>query len=550
MSKNKKLICSIITIIIIIFVILYLLYNYVKNKNKNTNEKFDAGAKFLYKACYIDNGNRALPYTPNKVIKTADECYKFAISNDNDVFGLQAGGQCWAGNRNINQYDKYGITNCANPLGDNWTNQVYIIPKTEDINAPRNATELGVPGIAPWGVCNMSSNRSLTWAPGTKWIGAGDRWVEAIPPGKTYFSKKINLDQTKFNNLIGADLYIMIDNYGSVILNNVQVSPSNIVEGEERGLGGGWGAKTFAMYVQIDKSKFKLGENKFFFMVLNTGTIPNPAGLLANIIIKYNNNIPSDIIKTDATMTYNGLASQIGCKEYSNNGENSGPCNNSLINDCYYINTICREKTYFNSNIKDIDKNDIKTFIYPTLDNNLSTSSPSTTRPNPSQNSSQNPPQNSPSNTTMKNYSIEIQVSADSSQSKTLTTKVSLENILIKGLFLCNMKDLERPCDNILSNNGSYNKDTMRTFNNVNNILSPQPIITEDQYKLLKKNQVITLLDINNTMLVIPIKFETPVITNSYSINVINKIVDSQTNTSVDLYSTSSDLTIPVAPLP
>ena len=522
---------------------LYLLYNYVKNKNKNTNEKFDAGANFLYKACFIDNGNRALPYTPNKVMKSADECYKFAISNDNDVFGLQANGQCWAGNRNINQYDKYGITNCSNPLGDNWTNQVYIIPKTADINAPRNATELGVPGIAPWGVCNMSSNRSLTWAPGTKWIGASDRWVEAIPPGKTYFSKKINLDQAKFNNLIGADLYIMVDNYGSVILNNVQVSLSAIVEGEERGLGGGWGEKASATHVEIHKSKFKLGENKFFFMVLNTGTIPNPSGLLANIIIKYNNNIPSDIIKTDATITYNGLASQIGCKEYSDNGGNSGPCNNSLINDCYYINTICREKTYFNSNIKDIDKNNIKTFIYPTLDSNENAIGTSTTNPNPTR-------ANSSSNTTMKNYSIVIQVNADSSQSKTLTTKVLPENILIKGLFLCDMKDLERPCDNILSNNGSYSKDTMRTFNNVNNILSPQPIITEDQYKLLKKNKVMTLLDINNTMLVVPIFVDTPVITNSNSINVINKIVDSQDTTSVNLYSTTSDLITPISPLP
>jgi len=549
MSKDKKLIyVSIIITIIIIFVILYLLYNYVKNKNTNkkTNEKFDAGAtgaKFLYKACFIDNAERVLPNTPNKVVTTADECYKFAATNDYDVFGLQAGGQCWAGNRNINQYDKYGITDCANALGDRWSNQIYIIPKTADINAPRNATELGVPGIAPWGVCNISKNKTLTWAPGTKWIGANDRWVEATALGKTYFSKKINLDQNKFNNLIGADLYIMVDNYGSVILNNVQVSPSKIVEGEERGLGGGWGLKKTAMYVQIDKSKFKLGENKFYFMVLTSGTIPNPGGLLANIIIKYNNNIPSDIIKTDATFTYNGLASQIGCKEYTDNGENSAPCNNYLINDCYYINTICREKTYFNSNIKDVDKNNIKTFIYPTFDSNTSTISTSTTSPNPTS-------PNLPANTTKKNYSMVIQIGLDSSQSKTLTTKVTPENILIKGLFLCNMKDLERPCENVLSNNGNNNKNTMRTFNNVNNILSPQPIITQEQYNMVQRNRVMTLLDINNTMLVVPIFNDTPLITNSNSVDVINKIVDSQDTTSVNLYSTTSELTVPMSPLP
>jgi hypothetical protein len=65
-----------------------------------------------------------------------------------------------------------------------------------------------------------------------------------------------------------TEFVVTIENISAapVTLNNVQVSPSAIVEGEERGLGGGWGLKASAMYVQIDKTKFK---HYFQDLVLN-----------------------------------------------------------------------------------------------------------------------------------------------------------------------------------------------------------------------------------------------------------------------------------------
>lgn len=46
------------------------------------------------------------------------------------VFGMQYFGECWGGNADTVQYDKYGIAPpqmCWNGVGKHWTNYVYKI---------------------------------------------------------------------------------------------------------------------------------------------------------------------------------------------------------------------------------------------------------------------------------------------------------------------------------------------------------------------------------------------------------------------------------------
>ena len=56
-----------------------------------------------------------------------------------DVFALQYGGECWAGNKTTDSYDKYGKLDggCDNILGNIKKNQVYeVIRKPTTTQAP------------------------------------------------------------------------------------------------------------------------------------------------------------------------------------------------------------------------------------------------------------------------------------------------------------------------------------------------------------------------------------------------------------------------------
>jgi hypothetical protein len=182
--------------------------------------------------------------------------------------------------------------------------------------APINAVELGSPGTIadpgslPWKICNMTSDPNKIWAPNTKWIGGNANWIEPIVPinKKYYFQKKFNIDN--INNLNRAEMFITSDRYCIVILNNLQISPSKIVNGLETGMAGGFNNSgkpndDIANKITISKNKFKAGENDLICAIFKN---PNkkPAGLLANLILIDNDNTKVTI-KTDYTWLFNDI---------------------------------------------------------------------------------------------------------------------------------------------------------------------------------------------------------------------------------------------------
>jgi hypothetical protein len=88
--------------------------------------------------CYTDSGSRALPaYLGNK--KTNKECKQLAKSHNHRYYGLQYGGECWAGS-DLTRATKYGkkpdgeclmrgkkntTTNLTQRQGGGWRNDIY-----------------------------------------------------------------------------------------------------------------------------------------------------------------------------------------------------------------------------------------------------------------------------------------------------------------------------------------------------------------------------------------------------------------------------------------
>ena len=80
---------------------------------------------YTYKGCYKDTGARAIP-TINGNVSSVDQCAKIAESKNQNVFGVQYGGECWTGVDEQAAY-KYGANPSSCPtLGGSWTNQVYV----------------------------------------------------------------------------------------------------------------------------------------------------------------------------------------------------------------------------------------------------------------------------------------------------------------------------------------------------------------------------------------------------------------------------------------
>ena len=105
---------------------------YENNNYKNNNDEFAnvISPKYDYLGCYKDEPSRAIPNYLGGA-STPEQCYKMSYPNY-DLFGLQAGGQCFAGNINdpTTSYDKYGYQDdnkCQNNFGGPWTNQVYQV---------------------------------------------------------------------------------------------------------------------------------------------------------------------------------------------------------------------------------------------------------------------------------------------------------------------------------------------------------------------------------------------------------------------------------------
>jgi hypothetical protein len=83
--------------------------------------------KSVYKGCFRDGGDRALPIRLNNVSKTED-CMEQALNVPNATeYGLQYYGECWVG---VNaKYDRYGPMDEAvcETLGTAWNNKVYSL---------------------------------------------------------------------------------------------------------------------------------------------------------------------------------------------------------------------------------------------------------------------------------------------------------------------------------------------------------------------------------------------------------------------------------------
>ena len=346
------------------------------------------------------------------------------------------------------------------------------------------AVELGSPDLSFWSRYNftMTADKSMllektklwqpgtSWQPGTEWIGGNPFWNSSADIGLFYFEKIFILDEERANIIRSAKMYMIADDIGNFAINGVKNNggPNDYTTQYING--------SIAYSFDIASDKFSVGENQITFSIFNLNNYKNASGLIANLVLIYNDvNIPIDVIKTDYTWQYYGrnmpsvvnrivpITTQPPCSSYSN----KDTCNDNITYDCYYINTVCRDKIYFNSNIKDVNINTVKTLIMPIIDND----------PNPTFIKSTN---NSA-------YNLVIIINLDDSPVKSIRTNVSISNILIKALYLCDITKENVSCNNIFSNINSISKSTMRTFNNVSSTLSPLPEITEDQYKILKK---------------------------------------------------------------
>jgi len=116
-------------------------YNCPQNGGTWTNQVYSnipdiqmTSGSYNYAGCYNDTGNRAIPnYKGN--VSSVDQCQAIANNNSAMIFGVQDGGQCFTTNaitnnnqisQQINKAKQYGANNQCGPLGNAWTNQVYI----------------------------------------------------------------------------------------------------------------------------------------------------------------------------------------------------------------------------------------------------------------------------------------------------------------------------------------------------------------------------------------------------------------------------------------
>lgn len=162
------------------------------------------------------------------------------------------------------------------------------------ITSATNSVELGLPGMVPWGTCNMTLLPNKQWANNTKWIGGSISWIDKIEPGTYYFTKTIIvIDPTKIKNAI---FYIISDDGCNVYLNDIKINNMLISQG--------WGEGRVANLLIVDTKSFAKGINEFMFENFNNGYLPKKSGLLANLIITYKDKNATDIYKTDNSWLY------------------------------------------------------------------------------------------------------------------------------------------------------------------------------------------------------------------------------------------------------
>ena len=79
---------------------------------------------WVYRGCFVDQANRAIPNQMGWVWPNATACQDAAAAAGYDTLGLQSGAQCFGGVGS--SYAKWGpATGCPSPFGGAWQNQVY-----------------------------------------------------------------------------------------------------------------------------------------------------------------------------------------------------------------------------------------------------------------------------------------------------------------------------------------------------------------------------------------------------------------------------------------
>jgi len=103
----------------------------ISNGNKIINPP-DTVGNFIKKGCYRDSADRAIStYRGN--VSNFEQCANLASSNNDFVFGLQYGDQCYTGRSkpNAQKYGELGYEECimnGNNLGGPWSQFVYEAP--------------------------------------------------------------------------------------------------------------------------------------------------------------------------------------------------------------------------------------------------------------------------------------------------------------------------------------------------------------------------------------------------------------------------------------
>jgi hypothetical protein len=83
--------------------------------------------------CYKDTGNRALRIMAPTDVHTIDSCYNYAKLNNNSIFGMQNGKECWLDSDPNRDYKMHGVATCNTKSGfptgsgDAWLNEIYQI---------------------------------------------------------------------------------------------------------------------------------------------------------------------------------------------------------------------------------------------------------------------------------------------------------------------------------------------------------------------------------------------------------------------------------------
>jgi hypothetical protein len=294
-----------------------------------TNQVYTISPNLPYKymGSYGDAGFRAVPNFKGNDAASVDECYNIAKLEGADVFSLQYGegltpkAQCFIGNQASSDYAIYGEKNCKNINGCAWQNHVYVVPLSQNTPAVEiSSGPVDSVRIPWWDFNNMTAGgKGATWYGGTKWIGASNKWVNPNPvfpsPGRYVFTKTFNIDPSKIKNLETAILYIIVDNFANVWLNNNKVTANKQIFNVTDQMppnqtysfvaGGGWGAAGVAKQIALPLTQF-LQKNSLVIEVMNVGLGINPAGVIANLILTYKNNQPADYIITDKTWMFIG----------------------------------------------------------------------------------------------------------------------------------------------------------------------------------------------------------------------------------------------------